>query len=93
MNLNEAGVGEVGTFTIGLDGCGAVATHGVGRQEVSVAITAGGQTNGVTGIALELSGNEVLGDDATAAAVDDDDILNLCTGVELHGAVVHLFHQ
>ncbi len=93
VNLNEAGIGEVGTLTIGLDGCGAVATHGVGRQEVSVAITAGGQTNGVTGIALELSGNEVLGDDATAAAVDDDDILNLCTGVELHGAVVHLFHQ
>ena len=44
-------------------------------------------------VALQLAGHEVLGDDAACATVDNHYILHLCTGVELNGAVVYLFHQ
>ena len=44
-------------------------------------------------IALELSGDKVLGDDTTATTVDDDDVLNLGTCVELNSSVVDLLHQ
>ena len=93
VNLNEARVSKVSTLTVCLDSSCAVATHSVGRKEVSIAITTGSQANGVSCIALELTADKVLGDDATATTIDDHNILNLCTSVELHGAIVHLFHQ
>ncbi len=71
--------------------CGrAVAGHGVGRQEVGVAIAAGGDDHSVGAEALELAGDEVLGDDAAGTAVDDHDVVHLVAGVHLHLAHVYL---
>lgn len=93
MNLYIAGVGEIGTLAVGLNGGGAVATHGVGGKEVGIAVTAGGYDNGVCAEALKFAGNEVLGDDAACATVDHHDVFHLIAGVELHLALVHLAHQ
>ena len=53
---------------------GDVARHGVGREEEDVAVAAGGQHDGVAGVGADLAGQQVAGDDAGAAAVDDDDV-------------------
>ena len=47
----------------------------------------------MSGVALELTGYQVLGNDAACATVDDNDILHLGTSVELHATAVDLFHQ
>ena len=93
VNLYEAWISEISTLAIGLDGSGTVTSHGVGREEVGVAITTSGQTHGMCGKANELACYEILGDDTTGAAVDNHHIFHLHAGVELHRAVVHLFHQ
>ena len=93
VDLYKAGVSEPSALAVSLDSSCTVTAHGVGGEEVSVAVTTGSEADGVSGVALELACHEVLGDDATAAAVDDDDILDLRTRVELHGAVIHLFHE
>ena len=93
MNLHVAGVSKVGALTIALySGC-TVAAHGVSREEVSVTITTGGYNHGVGREALELAGNEVLGDDTAGVTVDDNKVFHLVTGVELDAALVYLTAQ
>ena len=65
-------------------GGGDVAADGVGREEVDVAVAAGGEQDGVGGVRLDLAGDQIAGDDDPARpAVDDDEVEHL-------GARVHL---
>ncbi len=93
VDLDETWVCEVSALTVSLDGCRTVTTHGIGRKEIGVTVSAGGKADSVSAITLQLAGNEVLCDDTTATAVDDHNILNLGAGVKLHGAVVDLLHK
>src|SRR3712207_2859555 len=93
VNLNIAGVGEIRALTIGLDSGCTVATHGVGRKEVSVTITTGSDYNGIGREALQLTCNEILGDDTACVAVNDHEIFHLVTCEQLHFTGMHLRAQ
>ena len=84
VNLYVAGVSKVSTLAVALNGSGTVATHSIGREEVGVAITTGGDNHSIGREALELAAHQVLGNDTTGVAVNDYHILHLVAGVELH---------
>ena len=90
VNLNVGGVGHVSALAVALNGSRAVAAHGVGGEEVGVAITTGSNDDSVGREALQLTCDEVLGDDAAGTAIDDDDVFHLIAGEELHLAGLHL---
>ncbi len=93
MNLNVRRIGKIGTLAVALNGSGAVAAHGVGGEEIGVAITTSGDDDGVGGESLQLAGDEVLGNDATCATVDNHHVFHLVAGVELHLAGLHLCRE
>ena len=93
VNLHVRGVSKHCTLAVALNGSGAVAAHGVGREEIGVAITAGSDDNGIGREALQLARRQVLGNDTTGAAVDDDHVFHLIAGEELHLAGLHLSTQ
>ena len=93
VDLSIAGVGKHSALVIDLDGCTTVARHGVGGEEVGIAITTGSHNNCVSRVALELAGNEVAADDATCTfytllVLDEDDVEHLAASV--HGDVALL---
>ena len=90
VNLYVAGVCEVCTLAVALDGCSTVATHSVGREEVCVAITTSSDYHGVCREALELACNEVLGDNTASTSVNDYYVFHLVACVEAYAACVDL---
>ena len=82
MDLREAWVGERGAAAVRAPGRGDVAAHRVGREEVDVAVAAGCEHHGVGGVALDLAGDEVPGDDPARLAVDEDDVQQLVAVVD-----------
>ena len=90
MNLHVARVGEISALAVARH-CGShVAAHSVGGEEVGVAISTGGDHHCVGRESLELSGDEVLGDDTAGTSVDNHHVKHLIAGVELHFSCVHL---
>ena len=81
VDLDEAGVGEHGAFLVALPGGGAIASHGVGREEEDIAVAAGGHHYGVGSEALDFAGHQVTGDDAAGFPVDDHHVEHLMTAV------------
>ena len=67
--LGVAGVSEEGSLLVGTPGCRDVAHHGVGGQEVDVAVAAGGQNHGVGRMRSDLAREQIAGDDPTGPAV------------------------
>ena len=59
---------------------GDVGPHRVGREVEDVAVAAGGEHDGIREVGLDLTGDEVAGDDAAGLAVDDDDLEHLVAG-------------
>ena len=90
VDLRVARVGEVGALAVRPPCCGHVARHRVGRQEERVAVAAGGEHDGVAGVAAELAGEQVTGDDAGGAALDSDDVDELDAVPQLHAAEADL---
>ena len=84
VDLREAGVGESGALAVALESGRTVRCHGVRREEEDVAVTAGGDDDGVRAVALDLTRYEVAGDDTAGLAVLDDDVEHLMTRVALH---------
>ncbi len=89
VNLNERGICEVCALAVACHGCGAVATHRVCRKEICITVTACSDNYGVSCEALELTCNEVLGDDAACAfntvlVFDKDEFMHLIAVVALH---------
>ena len=93
VNLHVSGVGEPSTLTVAGHGSRAVAGHGVGGQEVGVAVSARSDNHSVCSETLQLARHQVLGDDAAGASVDDDHVLHLIAGEQLHRAGSHLAAQ
>ena len=93
VNLHIAGVSEVSTLAVARHGSGTVTTHCVGREEVSVAITTRSDDHSIGRETLQLTSHEVLGDDTTSLAVDDDHIEHFIAGVEFHLAGIHLCRE
>ena len=70
-----------------------VAGHCVGRQVEGVAVTAGGEHDGVRRVRAELAVHQVAGDDAGAATVDVDNVDHLGPVPELDVAEADLACQ
>ena len=86
VDLREAGVGEAGALAVALE-CGrTVRCHGVGRKEEYVAVSACGDHYGVCTVALDLTGDEVAGDDTLCLAVLDDDVEHFMARIAFHRA-------
>ena len=90
VNLHIGWIGKISSLAVALNGSSTVAAHGVGGEEVGIAITTGGDDHGIGGEALQLAGDQVLGDDTTGTAVDNHHIFHLVAGVELHLAGMYL---
>ena len=93
VDLAVAGVGEIGALAVSLHGGGAVGPHGVGGEEICVAITAGADDHGMGEISLDGARDEVADNDAARAAIDDDDVEHLAAGEELDRAVLDLLRE
>ena len=93
VNLYVRRVSEHSALTVALNSCCTVTSHSVGREEVSVSVTTSSDYYSVCREALELAGNEVLGDDTASTAVDDYYIFHLIAGKELYLASVNLAHE
>ena len=90
MNLYIRRIGHIGSLTITLDSSGTVTAHRIGTQEVSITITACGNHHGIGREALQLTSNQILGNDTTGTAVHNHHVLHLITGEELHLASMNL---
>ena len=93
VNLYVRGVGKESALAIAGNGGRGVATHGVGREEVSVAVSAGTDHDSVCSEAFESTGHEVAGDDTAGTSVNEDYIQHFVAGVEFYGASMYLAHQ
>ena len=85
VDLGVAGVGEQRTLAVRPPGGRDVAALGVGRQVEDVAVAAGGEHDGVGEVAAGLARDQVAGDDAAGAAVDDDQLQHLVPVVHRDG--------
>ena len=90
MNLYIGWVGKIGSLAIALHSGGTVAAHGVGGEEVGIAISTSSDDHGIGREALEFSGDKVLGDDTAGTAVDNHHVFHLIAGVEFHLACLYL---
>ena len=86
VDLREARVGEQGAAAVRAPGGGDVRSLGIGRQVVDVAVATRRQHHGVAGVAVDLSGHQVAGDDAHGHPVVDDQVEHLGAGEHLHFA-------
>ncbi len=93
VNLGERQVSQVGTFLKRLNGSRAVTAHGVSAQEERTAITAGCKNNGMGGITLQLTGDEVAHDHTACAAVDHHDVKHLAAVIALNSTFFNLAVQ
>ena len=74
VDLGVAGVGEQGALAMGPPRCGDVGGHRVGGEVVHVAVTAGGEHDGMRRVGVHLACEHVAHDDALRLAVLGDDI-------------------
>ena len=94
VDLTVARVGEVSTFAVDLHGSGAIGAHGIGGEEIGVAVAASSDYHSVTEVALDFASDEVANDDATSATVfGDNDVEHFATSEHLNGSVLNLFAE
>ena len=74
MDLRVAGIGKGRTTLEGAPCRGDIAASGIGGEVEGRAVAAGAEEDGVGGVALDLAGQEVAGDDALCVAVDQHNI-------------------
>ena len=96
--LHVAGVGEVGAFAVAYPCSAAVAVHCVGGEEVDVAVAAGGEDHGMSGVAFQLAADEVADDDASGAFLavlvfHEHEFFHLAAVVETDGAALDFAAQ
>ena len=97
MELHEGWGSQVGTAVVRTHHGAGVGVLSQGGHVVDVAVAAGTQHNCVAGEGLELTGNQVAGNDAAGALltviVVDDDVLQVVVSEELHVAQANLAVQ
>src|SRR6516225_522556 len=90
MNLRKAGIGKKCTALIGAPDSSGVATLGVRREVEDVAVTAGGQDDGIAHVDFDFAVVEVAGDNAAGLAVDDDEVQHVHARIHFHSAEADL---
>src|ERR1700730_14363951 len=86
MDLRETGIGEERAFLVSAICGGDVAAARIGRKIKDVAVSAGGEDNGIGGVPVDLTGNEIARDNSLGVAVDNHQIEHLGLWKHLHGA-------
>ncbi|CAB4748163.1 unannotated protein [freshwater metagenome] len=90
MDLCEAGVGESRTLLMRTPSGRHVASLGVGRQEVHVAVTACCQHHSVCRMSADLAGEQVAGRNANGASVVNYDVLHIHAVIQGDGTQLNL---
>ena len=80
MDLRVAGIGEERPFLAGAPGRRDIAAPGVGRKEENVAVTAGGQHDGIARVRGNFAGDEIADDDSPGRAVHDHQVEHFGAG-------------
>lgn len=93
MNLCESRIGKVGSLAIALYSHRAVRCHGIGREEIYIAITAGSYNNGMGRVALQLTGNKITHDNTAGTTIDDYKVEHFITGFQHNVALLYLTAQ
>ncbi len=86
VNLREAGVAEIGPSPVTLHRCGTVTIHRIGRKEISVSVAACRNDNRMSAETLQLTGNQIPGDNSLCLTVNHHKIQHLVTRVTDHGS-------
>ena len=81
VNLRKTRIGEVSALLVALQSCGTVAVHRVGREEICIAVAAGGDHYSMCAEPLKLSGHKIAGDNALGLTVDNHEIKHLVTRI------------
>jgi len=84
MNLRKARISEICTLLVALPCGGTIGIHGISREEEGTAVASGSDYYGMRAESLELTGNEVAGDDTLGLAVDDDEVEHLVARITLY---------
>ena len=90
VNLCETRVCEISTLLPALYSCRTITVHSVRRKEICISITTCSDNHCVCTEALELSGNEVTGDDTLSLTVNHYEVEHLVTRVALNGTRCYL---
>ena len=86
MDLREAGIGEERAFFVSAIGGGDVAAARIGRKIKNVAVTAGGEHDGVAACRTISPGDEVARDDSLGVPIDHNEIEHFGLRKHLDGA-------
>ena len=84
MDLREAGIGEQRALLISAPDGRGVATLGVGREVIDVAVTARSKHHGVGCVRLNLAGDQVARDNASGAAIHHHQVEHFSARIHLH---------
>ena len=90
VDLHICRVCHISTLAVALNSRCAVASHGVGREEISVSVTTCCDNHRICGEAFQFTCNEVLGDDTAGTTVHDHHVFHLITCKEFHLSGLHL---
>ena len=83
VNLGEAGISEVCTALPTSAGSTHVTTHSVGGKEEHTAVAAGCKKNGITGIALNLTGHHITHHNTLSVAINHNKVHHFRARVHL----------
>ncbi len=93
MNLRETGIREKGPALVAPPGRRHVATFGVGREIIGVAVPPRAQQHRVSRVRFDLTIDEISADDSSGKPVDDDQVEHLAAGKQPDFSVIDLPHQ
>ena len=93
VNLGVAGIGEKRAALVRPPRRRDVRVHGIGRQVVGRAVSAGAEQHGMTRVSFDLAGDQVADDDAARLAVHEHEVEHLAARETLHRALVDLPHH
>ena len=93
VNLYVSGVSHPCTLAVAGNSCRTVTSHGVGRKEICVSITTGGDNYCMGCKAFQLTGYKVLCNDTAGTSVNEDNVFHFVAGIQFHSAYVHLAAQ
>ena len=93
MNLYKCRIGKISALTITCYGCGAIASHSIGRKEISISIASCCNTYRMGREPNKFAGNQVFGNNTTCSAIDDNNIFHLITCIEFDCTLMNLTTQ
>ncbi len=90
VNLRETRISKESAPLVGAPNGGGVAAFGVGGEIEDVAVTTGGQDDGIAHVNFDFAVVERASDDAASLAVDDDEIEHVHAGIHFDGTQTDL---